>query len=177
MKEGSIIERIKRSSVKVTLENGRANIAGRLYHGSHFYFVGFRKARIRTTPYNVSLSMEFHGLPKISTNSGIIEVKANEEIKPLSIIKTQFIEKKDDLSKGFCEPLKIHIETDTTSSLSIGDELKVSGKTAELEIDNDKCILNVLTYPFVSIWVYCNKGFFELKQENGKICIKVEKPP
>lgn len=177
MKDGGIIERIKRSTVKVTVENGRANIAGRLYHGSHFYFVGFRKARVKTTPYNVSLSMEFHGLPNISTNNGTIKVKANEEIKPLSTTKTQFIEKKNSISRGYSEPLKIRVETDTSSSLTVGDELKVSGKTIELEINNDKCILNMLTYPFVSIWIYCDKGFFELKQENNKIFVKIEKPP
>lgn len=175
LKDRGIIERIKRSIVKVTIENGRANIAGRLYHGSHFYLVGFRKAHVKTTPYNVSLSMEFHGLPKISTNNGTIEVKSNGDIKPLSTTKTQFIERKNNISKGYSEPLKIHVETDTTSSLAVSDELKVSGKNIELEIDNDKCILNMLTYPFISIWIYCDKGFFELKQENSKVFIKVKK--
>lgn len=172
----------KLASVRVGIEvkEGRVIVSGREYFSEHALINGFEKATINVKPGDVSVKVDFVNIPNVYVEGTL--VKVGEPI-PKYFDESRIIRRRPDNELEYIELENVDIKIrDNGSRVNVALEGMYSIDVDEVSIDVNKgdhekpAILNVLTRPFISIWLYLGgRRKLVISKEESKIYISINK--
>ncbi len=172
----------KLASVRVGIEvkEGRVIVSGREYFSEHALISGFERATINVKPGDIRVKVNFVDIPSVYVEGTL--VKVGEPI-PKYFEEPRIIRRRLDDGLEYIELENVDIKIrDNGRHINVVLEGMYSIDVDEVNIDISKgdhekpVILNVLTRPFISIWLYLGgRRKLVVNKEENKIYIDINK--
>ncbi len=140
-----------KSSIKVSVENTRITVAGRVYEAAHVIVLGAQKLSLIVENEGVRVNAEFDKLPETRPNEGdtlrIARPGRRYEAPPGE--SDIYIRKEGNVMTAVGKGLVIKFESDNLRvTAKIQDKEKFTGKRLKIE-SSVEGVLNVMSSPFV----------------------------
>ncbi len=160
--------------VKIEIKEGRVSVSGREYFADHVYIVGFDNGSVVIDNEGFNIEMNYRSMPRVYTEGSLVKIG---DILSTVIIDNPVIrkiEEKGDEVIVFMDNVDLKIRQDNGSIKVVVEGVK-EYSVSNVDVDiacMSGSIANVLTRPFLSIWIYCD-GSHKLLIRKGKDSIKI----
>jgi len=162
--------------VKIEIKEGRVSVSGREYFADHVYAVGFENGLFDIGSRGFNIEINFRSLPKVYTEGSLIKIGnvLDNMIIEAPVIKN-VKEKGNDLDIYIENAdLKIRQENGSTKIVVEGVREYTLSKARISIFCKENSIANVMTRPFLSIWIYCGGSHkIEIKRKDDLISINI----
>lgn len=168
--------RLTSIKVKIEIKEGRVNVSGREYFADHVYAVGFENGLFDISGKGFNIEIDFRSLPKIHMEGSLIKIGNILDDIIIEKPNIKYVEEKDndlDISIENAD-LKIRQENGSMKIVIEGiGEYVVPKVNMSISCMKDS-IANVLTRPFLSIWIYCGGRYkMEVKRKDDILLINI----
>ncbi len=162
--------------VKIEIKEGRVSVSGREYFADHVYAVGFENGLFDIGDGGFNIEINFRSLPKVYAEGSLIKIGnvLDNVITGAPVIEN--IKEKDNVLTIYIEnaDLKIRQENDSTKIIIEGVKEYIVPKAKISIFCKGDSIANVMTRPFLSIWIYCGGPHkIEVEKEDDSISINI----